>query len=127
VTSLSGSAVSSEMKKGRRASAVAAVRGDPQFKKELADPSMVTLKNPRKDQRMKGEAAKSFAFAKALDLVQAGKQQEGLAALQAFQKENPTFKTADVAEAIAAVEAMIAEGPAAETKVADAEPAAKTQ
>lgn len=114
-TSLSQSAVSGERKKGKNAQGVAAVRGDDQSKKNIADPNEPGLKGDAKSQRLKRDMAYDAELASAVELVEKGKFDEGVKALEAFQTAHPKHKAEDVAKALEGAKAMKAEkGAAAE-------------
>jgi hypothetical protein len=107
--SLSQSAVSSERKRGRNAQGVAAVRGDDQSKKNFADPNEPGLKGDAKSAKVRREMAYDQELEAAIDLVNKGKLDESLKALEAFKVAHPKHKTADVDKAIEGVKAMQAE------------------
>lgn len=115
-TSLSQSAVSGERKKGKNAQGVAAVRGDDQAKKNIADPNEPGIKGDAKSARLKRDMAYDAELSAAVDLVEKGKFDEGIKALEAFQTAHPKHKTEDVAKALEGAKAMKAEkgGAAAE-------------
>ncbi|UPT74281.1 MAG: hypothetical protein M0D55_00505 [Elusimicrobiota bacterium] len=111
--SLSQSAVSSERKRGRNAQGVAAVRGDDQSKKNFADPNEPGLKGDAKSAKVRREMAYDQELEAAIDLVNKGKLDESLKALENFKTAHPKHKTADVDKAIEGVKAMQAEKAAA--------------
>jgi hypothetical protein len=103
--SLQQSAVSGERKKGRT-SAVAAVRGKDQ-ESSASNPDVPLLKGDRKSAKAKVARAEDAEFAKAVDLVLAGKRDEGVAALEAFKAKHPkTHKLDEVQRAIDEAKAL---------------------
>lgn len=108
-SSLSSSAVSGQHKKGRNAAAVAAVRGDDQAKKNIADPNEPGLKGDSKARKAQKEMALNKEFESAVNLVIDGKPEEGLKALETLKAANPKYKTEDMDKAIEGAKAMIAE------------------
>lgn len=114
-TSLSQSAVSGERKKGKNAQGVAAVRGAGQDK-GIADPNEPGLKGDAKSGRLKRDLAYDAELAAAVELVEKGKFDEGIKALETFQSAHPKHKAEDVAKALEGAKAMKAEkgGAAAE-------------
>ncbi len=68
--------------------AVAAVRGAGQAD-EKSDPAKPGMKNPAKEKKIKVRKAEAREFEKAADLAVAGKFDESLAALEAFEKAHP--------------------------------------
>ena len=108
---LEKSAVSAERKKGRGGS-VAAVRGAGQTS-SLADPNETVLRGDRASQQAKKAAVEDAEIEKAVDLILAGKTDDGIKALEAFKAKHPKSKNiAKVNEAIA--QAKAASQPAAE-------------
>lgn len=107
---LEQSAVVGQRKKGRGAG-VAAVRGDNQ-KSEMGDPNEPTLMGDAKSRLAKKQAAINAEFEKAVDLVLNEKYEDGLKALEAFQKKHPKSHKEDVEKAIAEVKTKLAEGAA---------------
>jgi hypothetical protein len=107
-SSLAQSAVSGERKKGHGATSVAAVRGEGQAKKNIADPNEPGLKGDSKSARVKKEIGYDKEFEAAVDLVTAGKPEEGLKGFEAFKAKHPKYKTEDVDKAIEGAKAMIA-------------------
>lgn len=110
---LSQSAVGGERKKGRGAQGVAAVRGAGQAKRNIADPNEPGLRGDSKSARAKREMAYDLELEKAIDLLGAGKAEEGLKGLEAFKAAHPKHRTEDVDKAIEGAKAMIAEKSAA--------------
>lgn len=82
------SSVSGRMQRGRRASAVAAVRGSAQGD-DKASLDEGTMKQPSRGKKAKQEKKERAAFEAAIDLVMAGKTAEGLSALDSFEKDYP--------------------------------------
>lgn len=91
--SLSQSAVQAERKRGR-VGAVAAVRGADQSS-SLADPNEPALKGDLRAKKAKLAAAEDAEFAKAVDLVLAGKPDEGVKALEEFKSKHPKSRNLD--------------------------------
>jgi hypothetical protein len=112
-SSLAQSAVGGERKKGRGAPGVAAVRGSGQGKRNIADPNEPGLMGDAKSARVKKEMGYDLELEAAVDLIAAGKAEEGLKALEKFKIAHPKHKTADVDKAIEGAKAMIAEQNAA--------------
>ncbi|MBI5883689.1 MAG: hypothetical protein HZB91_11370 [Elusimicrobia bacterium] len=93
---LSESAVQGDYQKVR-VTAVAAVRGTPQDAADQNKPSWKAGAKARKSAQAKAERQE---FGKAVDLILEGKSQEGIAALDAFEKDHPkSVLLADVREA----------------------------
>ncbi|MBI4371217.1 MAG: hypothetical protein HY552_02850 [Elusimicrobia bacterium] len=95
-SSLSQSAVSGERKKARGA-AVAAVRGRSQAS-DLADPDQPALKGDRRSRRDRLAAAEDAELEKAVDLILAGKLEDGIKALEAFKAAHPKSRSLKSAE-----------------------------
>ncbi len=112
-SSLAQSAVGGERKKGRGARGVAAVRGSGQGKKNIADPNEPGLMGDARSARVKKEMGYDLELEAAVDLIAAGKAEEGLKALEKFKTAHPKHKTADVDKAIEGAKVMIAEKGAA--------------
>jgi hypothetical protein len=112
--SLSQSAVSSERKHaGRRGSSVAAVRGASQ-NSAMADPNEPSLKGDARSKKEKAAMAEDAEFAKGVDLVLAGKVDEGVKALEDFKVKHPKSHSLEkVQEAIDQAKALAAQKPAA--------------
>jgi len=108
-TSLQASAVSGQQKKGRNAAAVAAVRGNEQAKKNIADPNEPGLKGDNKAKKAAKELALNAEFDKAVNLIIDGKPEEGLTALEKIKAANKGYKVDDMNKAIEGAKAMIAE------------------
>lgn len=70
----------------RRVIAVAAVRGSPQDSVDPDKPQWKGKRKSKKDLQLKVERGE---FAQAVDLILSGRQAEGLAALEAFEKAHP--------------------------------------
>lgn len=113
---LSQSAVGGERKKGRGAQGVAAVRGESQAKKNIADPNEPGLKGDLKSAKAKKELAYDAELEASVDQLAKGKLEEGLKGLEAFKVARPKHRTADVDKAIEGAKAMIAEKNAAPAK-----------
>lgn len=84
---LTDSAVRARYQKGRSA-AVAAVRGSDQDDSK-ADLNKPQMKDPSKTRSARQEKKERAAFESAVDLIMAGKPDEGIAALDAFEKAYP--------------------------------------
>jgi hypothetical protein len=97
---LSQSAVSGERKKGHQAVSVAAVRGADQSSSRLADLDEPVMIGDAGSTRDKAAMAEDAEFAKAVDLVLAGKSAEGVKALEAFKAAHPKSHSDDVQKAI---------------------------
>ena len=108
-SALSQSAVGGERKKGRGAQGVAAVRGDDQTKKNIADPNEPGLKGDAKAVRAKRDMAYDLELEAAVDQLSKGKLEEGLKALEAFKAVHPKHRAKDVDGAIEGAKAAIAE------------------
>jgi hypothetical protein len=112
-STLSQSAVGGERKRGRSAQGVAAVRGEGQAKRNIADPNEPGLRGDSRSAKAKKEMGYDRELEKAIDLLGAGKAEEGLKDLEAFKAAHPKHRTDDVAKAIEGAKAMIAEKSAA--------------
>lgn len=106
---LAQSAVGSERKKGRGARGVAAVRGSSQGKRNIADPNEPGLKGDSRSARLKKEAGYDLQLETAVDLLSAGKPEEGLKSLETFKAAHPKHRAEDVDKAIEGAKALIAE------------------
>ncbi len=91
--SLSQSAVQGQRKRNRVGS-VAAVRGADQSS-PLADPNEPVLKGDARSKKDKISLAEDAEFAKAVDLVLAGKADEGVKELEAFKAKHPKSRNLD--------------------------------
>ncbi|HEX4049227.1 MAG TPA: hypothetical protein VH309_15375 [Elusimicrobiota bacterium] len=91
--SLSESAVQGE-RKHNRVGSVAAVRGADQAS-PLADPDEPVLKGDARSRKDKQLMAEDAEFAKAVDLVLAGKPDDGIKALEAFKAGHPKSHSLD--------------------------------
>lgn len=69
-----------------RVTAVAAVRGDSQAQADPNQPEWKGSRKARKDAALRKERAE---FAKAVDLIMEGKSEEGVQALDSFEKAHP--------------------------------------
>ena len=108
--SLSQSAVQGQRKRSRVGS-VAAVRGSDQSS-PLADPNEPVLKGDGRSRRDKLSMAEDAEFAKAVDLVLAGKTEEGVKALEAFKTAHPKSRSLDkVQQAIDEAKGLAARKP----------------
>jgi hypothetical protein len=106
--SLAQSAVQGE-RKHNRVGSVAAVRGADQSS-PLADPNEPVLKGDARSKRDKAAKLEDAEFAKAVDLVLAGKTDDGVQALEAFKTAHPKARNLDkVQQAIDAVKALSAQ------------------
>jgi len=113
--SLAQSAVQGQRKRARVGS-VAAVRGGDQSS-PLADPNEPVLKGDARSRKDKAAAAEDAEFTKAVDLVLAGKTDDGVRALEAFKSNHPKSRSLDkVQQAIDATKGLLAQ------KSADAVP-----
>jgi len=112
-STLAQSAVGGERKKGRGAQGVAAVRGEGQAKKNIADPNEPGLRGDSKSAKAKKEMGYDLVLERAIDLLGAGKVEEGLKGLEAFKAAHPKHRTEDVDKAIEGAKAMLAEKNAA--------------
>jgi hypothetical protein len=109
--SLSQSAVQGE-RKHNRVGSVAAVRGADQSS-PLADPNEPVLKGDARSKKDKVAMAEDAEFGKAVDLVIAGKTDEGIQALQEFKTKHPKSHDLDkVQQAIDQAKALTAQKPA---------------
>jgi hypothetical protein len=116
---LSQSAVAGERKKGgRRSTSVAAVRGASQSS-TLGDPNEPTLKGDARSKKDKVSLAEDAEFAKGVDLILAGKTDEGVKALEAFKAAHPKSHVTDVQDALDHAKALTA-APAPEPAKAEA-------
>ena len=110
--SLAQSAVQSQRKKNR-AGSVAAVRGADQSASPLGDPNETSLKGDARSKKEKMARAEDADFAKGVDLVLAGKNDEGIKALQEFKAKHPKSHNLDkVQQAIDQAKALTASKPA---------------
>lgn len=117
--SLSQSAVQGQRKKSRVGS-VAAVRGADQAS-PLADPNEPVLKGDARSKKDKIAMAEDAEFAKAVDLVIAGKTDEGVKALEDFKGKHPKSRSLDkVQQAIDQAKALNAAAAAAPAAPAEA-------
>jgi hypothetical protein len=125
--SLAQSAVSGERKKsGRRSGSVAAVRGASQSS-SLADPNEPVLKGDVRSKKDKIAMAEDAELSKGVDLVLAGKTEEGVKALEDFKVKHPKSHNLEkVQQAIDQAKALGAAKPedAAAPAAAPAAPAA---
>lgn len=108
-SSLSQSAVSGQRKKARGAQGVAAVRGDDQLKKNIADPNEPGIKGDFKASKAKKERALDDELAASVELLSQEKYEEALKGLEAFKSAHPKHMAEDVDKAIAGARARIAE------------------
>lgn len=106
---LAQSAVGGERKKGRGAQGVAAVRGDLQGKKNIADPNEPGIRGDSKSARAKKAMGYDLELEACIDQLAKGKLAEGLKCLEAFKAAHPKHRTEDVDKAIEGAKAMIAE------------------
>lgn len=114
--SLSESAIQGQ-RKHNRVGSVAAVRGADQSS-PLADPNEPVLKGDARSRKDKLARAEDAEFAKAVDMILAGKNDDGVKALEEFKTKHPKSHSLDkVQEAIDAAKGMSAQ------KAADAPPA----
>jgi hypothetical protein len=114
--SLSESAVQGQ-RKHNKVGSVAAVRGAGQAS-SLGDPNEPALKGDARSRKEKLAKAEDAEFAKAVDLILAGKSEDGIKALEDFKAKYPKSRSLDkVQEAIDAAKGMGAQ------KSADAVPA----
>jgi hypothetical protein len=114
--SLQESAVQGQ-RKHNKVGSVAAVRGENQVS-SLADPNEPALKGDARSRKEKLAKAEDAEFAKAVDLILAGKSEDGVKALEEFKTKYPKSRSLDkVQEAIDAAKGMGAQ------KSADAPPA----
>lgn len=108
-STLSQSAVGAERKRGRGSRGVAAVRGDDQLKKNIADPNEPGLMGDKKSSKAKRERAMDDELAPSIELLSAGKYEEALKGLEAFKAAHPKHRPVDVDKAIEGAKTMIAE------------------
>jgi hypothetical protein len=106
---LAASAVGGERKKGRGAQSVAAVRGEGQAKKNIADPNEPGLKGDSRSAKAKKELGYDMELEASIDQLGKGKLDEGLKGLEAFKVSHPKHRAEDVEKAIDGAKAMIAE------------------
>jgi len=110
---LSQSAVQSERKKGRRSASVAAVRGASQSS-SLSDPNEPVIKGDVRSKKDKLAMAEDAEIAKGVDLILAGKTDEGVKALEEFKAKHPKSRSLEkVQQAIEQAQALKAAAPAA--------------
>ncbi|MEK7382309.1 MAG: hypothetical protein AAB262_03380 [Elusimicrobiota bacterium] len=108
-SSLAQSSVQGERKRARGAGSVAAVRGKEQYS-ELADPNETSLKGDNRAKRNKQALAEDAEFEAAVSLILAGKNDEGVKALEAFKLKHPkSHSLAAVNDAIEKAKALGAE------------------
>ena len=112
---LEKSAVSGERKKGRTSGGVAAVRGDDQMKKNIADPNEPGLKGDSRAAKAKKEGGYDKVLAAAVELIAKGKLEDGLKAVEDFKLTHTKYRVEDVDKAIEGAKAMIAERNSAPT------------
>lgn len=118
-STLSQSAVGGERKKGRGATGVAAVRGEGQAKKNIADPNEPGIRGDSKSAKAKKEMAYDSELEASIDQLSKGKLEEGLKGLEAFKAAHPKHRAEDVAKAIEGAKAMLAEKSASPDAAAD--------
>lgn len=106
---LAQSAVGGERKKGRGAQGVAAVRGEGQGRKNIADPNEPGIKGDSKSARARKELGYDLELEASIDLLGKDKLEEGLKGLEAFKAKHPKHRSEDVDKAIEGAKAMIAE------------------
>jgi hypothetical protein len=125
--SLAQSAVQGQ-RKHNRVGSVAAVRGADQSS-PLADPNEPVLVGDARSKKDKAALAEDAEFAKAVDLVLAGKTDDGVKALEAFKSNHPKSRSLDkVQQAIDATKGLLAQKsadavPSPASVAASAEPA----
>ncbi len=110
---LAQSAVGGERKKGRGAQGVAAVRGEGQAKKNVADPNEPGIKGDARSAKVKRDVGYDLQLEASIDQLSKGDLDEGLKGLEAFKAAHPKHRTEDVNKAIEGARAMIAEKNAA--------------
>ncbi len=110
---LAQSAVSGERKKARGAQGVAAVRGDPQAKKNIADPNEPGLKGDAGSAKARKLRLIDDELAPSIELLEQGKFEAALKGLEKFKAAHPKHMTEDVDKAIEGAKAQIAEKGAA--------------
>lgn len=115
-STLSQSAVGGLRKKGKGSRGVAAVRGDDQLKKNIADPNEPGLMGDRKASKAKRERAMDDELSPSIELLSAGKYEEALKGLEAFKAAHPKHMVDDVNTAIEGAKARIAEKGGAATQ-----------
>ena len=109
--SLAQSALQGE-RKHNRVGSVAAVRGADQSS-PLADPNEPVLKGDSRSKKDKAAMAEDAEFAKAVDLVIAGKIDDGVKALEAFKAQHPKSRNlAKLQQAIDQAKGLLALRPA---------------
>ena len=108
-STLAQSAVGGERKKGRRAQGVAAVRGEGQALKNIADINEPGIKGDIKSAKAKKEMGYDIALEAAIDQLAKGNLEEGLQSLETFKAAHPKHRVEDVDKAIEGAKAMIAE------------------
>ncbi len=109
---LSQTAVNAQRKPSRFGS-VAAVRGADQSS-SLSDPDKTTLKGDAASRRERRALAEDAEMKKGVDLILAGKLDDGIKALEAFKTGHPkSRRLAKVDEALAQAQALKGEAPAA--------------
>jgi len=106
---LASSAVGGERKKGRGAQGVAAVRGEGQAKKNIADPNEPGIKGDSRSAKVKRELGYDMELEAAVDQLGKGKFDEGLKGLENFKVAHPKHRADDVEKAIEGAKVMIAE------------------
>jgi hypothetical protein len=112
---LSQSAVSGQRNRTRGA-AVAAVRGEDQAKKSLANPDEPGLVGDAKTRKAAKAAKLDSELVALAELAEGGKHEEALKGFEAFKAKNPRHQRETVDDAIAQLKAKLAEtsAPAAE-------------
>ncbi len=121
---LAQSAVGGERKRGRGAQGVAAVRGESQAKKNIADLNEPGIRGDSRSAKLKREMAYDLELESSIDQISKGNLEEGLKGLEAFKAARPKHRAGDVEKAIEGAKAMIAEKNAAPAvpAAADAKP-----
>ncbi len=109
-STLAQSAVGGERKKMRGGvQGVAAVRGDAQNEKNIADPNEPGLKGDAKSARSRKLRRLDDKLAPSIELLSNGKYEEALKGLEAFKTAHPKHMAGDVDKAIEGAKALIAE------------------
>jgi hypothetical protein len=124
--SLAQSAVRGE-RKHNRVGSVAAVRGADQSSSPLGDPNEPVLKGDARSKKDKIAMSEDAEFSKAVDLVLAGKTDDGVKALESFKAKHPKShslakvqEAIDEAKGISAAPSQTPAAPAADAVKADA-------
>ncbi len=106
--SIAKSAVGGERKKARSATGVAAVRGEDQAKKNIADPNEPGIKGDSQSAKARKTRALDDELAPSVELLSEGKYEAALKGLEKFKAAHPRHMADDVDKAIEGAKAQLA-------------------